>query len=260
MPRKAWVRSLQPSRQGEAGTQPAPVARLEGVGKRYGRLEALHAVDLAFFPGEVVGLLGPNGAGKSTILGLLAGLLIPSSGAVQVLSRTPRESRHALAHLPEGLHGWMTPRHLLRLMGGLYPNFSAQRYAELLDFLQVPERRSAAMSKGQQARLRLAVTLAVQAELYLLDEPLANIDLLARETILQALFRHRNGRACYLLATHEIAEAGSYMDRVVMIHGGRVIQDHSVAELMQQGLGVEEAYRQAMGAGLAGPALPQPMP
>ena len=242
------------------GSQPAPLAILKQVTKRYGRFEALHAVDLVLFPGEVVGLLGPNGAGKTTMLGLLAGLLTPSSGVVRVLNRTPRQSRDALAYLPEGLHGWMTPRHLLRLMSGLYPNFSAQRYAELLDFLQVPERRASAMSKGQQARLRLAVTLAVHAELYLLDEPLANIDLLARETILQALFRHRHGRACYLLATHEIAEAGSSMDRVVMIHGGRVVQEHAVADLMQQGLGVEEAYRQAMEVYLTGPTVPQPMP
>lgn len=255
------MRSWPRSRQDESDSKPALTASLDKVVKRYGRLEAVHAASLALYPGEVVGLLGPNGAGKSTILGLLAGLIVPTSGVVQVLGHEPRKARHALAWLPEGLHGWMTPRLLLRLMGGLYPNFSAPRYAELLDCLEVPEKPAAAMSKGQQARLRLAVTMAVQAQLYLLDEPLANIDLLARETILEALFRHRNGQACYLLATHEIAEAGSYLDRVVMIHGGQVIRDQRVAELERQGLDVEAAYRQAMGERLAETtSLPRPGP
>ena len=254
------MRSWPRSRQDEAGDQPAPTASLDKVVKRYGPLEAVRAVDLALYPGEVVGLLGPNGAGKSTMLGLLAGLIVPTSGMVRVLGRAPRQARHVMACLPEGLHGWMTPRLLLRLMHGLYPNFSAPRYAELLDFLEVPEKPAAAMSRGQQARLRLAVTMAVQAQLYLLDEPLANIDLLARETILEALFRHRHDQACYLLATHEIAEAGSYLDRVVMIHGGQVIGDQRVAELKRQGLDVEAAYRQAMGERLAAPGLPRPGP
>lgn len=224
------------------------LAKLVGVTKRYGRREALHELSLALYPGQVVGLLGLNGAGKTTLLKLLAGLLCPSAGRVEVLGRPPRAARGRIAFLPEGegLYPWLTPADGARMMGGLYADFRPRRYWELVDFLEVPARSFKALSKGQQGRLRLAMTLARDAALYLLDEPLAGVDLLSRDRILRALVREWREEAAVVLSTHEVAEAEGMFDRVVFLKEGRVVLDAYAEDLRVRGKSVVEVFREVL--------------
>jgi ABC-2 type transport system ATP-binding protein len=225
------------------------LASLSGVTKRYGRTDGLRNVSIDFPVGQVVGVLGLNGSGKSTLLKLLAGLLFPTAGKVTVFDGPPRENRAKLVYLGENdsLWTWMTPADAETFMKGLYGDFDVDRYRALLDSLAVPKRKTKAMSKGERGRLRLAMALARDAKLYLLDEPLAGIDLLSREKILQSIVREWHTDETILLSTHEVAEAEGLFERVLYLREGRLALDARAEELRDQGRSVVQAFREVLG-------------
>lgn len=220
------------------------LARLEGVTKRYGKTEGVHGLSLELHPGQAVGLLGLNGSGKTTTLKLLAGMLFPTAGRVEVLGQSPRESRGQIAYLSDAdnLYAWMTPSDAERLMVGLYPDFNPGRYRELLAFLEVPQQGYRAMSRGQRARLRLAMVLAREALLFLLDEPLSGIDVISRDRILKSLVREWREEACLVLSTHEVSEAEGIFERVLLLREGRLALDARAEDLRAKGQSVKDAF------------------
>lgn len=225
------------------------LATLDGVTKRYGRTEALHEVSLDLPAGEVVGVLGLNGSGKSTLLKLLAGLLFPTAGRVTVFDGAPRPRRARIGYLGEtdALYPWMDLQDAERFMSGLYDDFDPVRFRDLCEGLAVPRRRTKTMSKGERGRLRLAMALARDVKLYLLDEPLAGIDLLSRERILRSLVEEWHTDETILLSTHEVAEAEGLFDRVLFLREGRVALDTRAETLREEGRSVVTAFREVLG-------------
>lgn len=220
------------------------LARLLGVTKRYGKTEGVHDLSLELYPGQAVGLLGLNGSGKTTTLKLLAGMLFPTQGQVEVLGKAPRENRGQIAYLSDAdnLYAWMTPSDAERLMRGLYPDFNPRRYRELLAFLEVPQQGYRAMSRGQRARLRLAMVLAREARLFLLDEPLSGIDVISRDRILKSLVREWREDACLVLSTHEVSEAEGIFERILLLKEGRLVLDAQAEDLRARGQSVKDAF------------------
>lgn len=220
------------------------LARLNGVTKRYGKAEGVHELNLELYPGQAVGLLGLNGSGKTTTLKLLAGMLFPTTGSVEVLGQSPRESRGQIAYLSDAdnLYAWMTPHDAERLMAGLYPDFNQGRYRELLAFLEVPQQGYRSMSRGQRARLRLAMVLSREARLFLLDEPLSGIDVISRDRILKGLVREWREEACLVLSTHEVSEAEGIFERVLLLREGRLALDAQAEDLRVKGQSVKDAF------------------
>jgi len=207
------------------------LARLQNVTKRYIKNEGVRDLSLDFPAGEVVGVLGLNGSGKSTMLKLLAGLLFPTSGHITVFDGAPRRNRANMVFLGENdaLWPWMTPVDAERFMRNLYADFDATRFRELLDALKVPRRKTKTMSKGERGRLRLAMALARNAKLYLLDEPQ---EWHTDETI--------------LLSTHEVAEAEGLFERVVYLREGRLALDVSAESLREGGKSVVDTFREVL--------------
>lgn len=220
------------------------VAKLANVSKRYGRIEGVQGLSLELHAGQAVGLLGLNGSGKSTTLKLLAGMLFPSQGRVEVLGQPPRQARGQIVYLSDAdnLYAWMTPADARRFMAGLYPDFNPARYQELLGFLEVPAQGYRSMSRGQRARLRLAMMLARDARLYLLDEPLSGIDVISRDRILKSLVMEWREDAAVVLSTHEVAEAEGIFDRVVLLKEGRIALDARAEDLRAGGKSVKDAF------------------
>jgi len=225
------------------------LARLDSVTKRYVRTEGVRDLTVDFPPGQIVGVLGLNGSGKSTLLKLIAGLLFPTSGSITVFGGPPRRNRALSVYLGETdtLWPWMTPRDAEKLMVGLYRDFDAARFNELLDVLQVPRRKTKAMSKGERGRLRLAMALARDAKLYLLDEPLAGIDLISRDKILTSLVREWHTHETILLSTHEVAEAEGLFERAIYLRDGRLALDEQAEELRARGKSVVETFKEVLG-------------
>ena len=223
---------------------PNRIARFANVSKHYGKGSGLQNFSLELHAGQAIGLLGLNGSGKTTALKLLAGMLSPSEGSLEVLGQAPRTARGQIAYLSDAdnLYAWMTAADAERMMAGLYPDFNTGRYQELLSFLEVPKQNYRAMSRGQRARLRLAMVLARDARLFLLDEPLSGIDLISRDRILKSLVLEWREDACLVLSTHEVAEAEGIFERVVFLKEGKLALDAKAEDLRAQGKSVKDAF------------------
>lgn len=224
------------------------LAQLREVTKRYVKTVGVRDLSLEFPAGEIVGVLGLNGSGKSTMLKLIAGLLFPTKGEITIFGGSPRGNRARTVFLGETdtLWPWMTPNDARRFMAGLYPDFDAVRFNELLDVLEVPRRKTKAMSKGERGRLRLVMALARSAKLYLLDEPLAGIDLISREKIMMSLVHEWHTDETILLSTHEVAEAEGLFERVVYLRDGRLALDARAEQLREQGKSVVQTFKEVL--------------
>jgi ABC-2 type transport system ATP-binding protein len=216
---------------------PVPL-RARGLGKRYRRGWALRDCDFEIPPHRVVAMVGPNGAGKSTVMNLVTGMIAPTTGAVEVFGERPTG---------RGLH----PR--LAFLGQnkpLYPNLTVaetltfgartnrrwdQPYAErLVAEADVPlSAKVGTLSGGQRTRVAMTLALGKRPDLVLLDEPLADLDPLARVETLQLLMAQTRERGItVVLSSHVLADLGGTCDHLLMIMNGRVVLSGGVPELL----------------------------
>lgn len=220
----------------------APALELRAVSKRYGRVEALREVALEVQPGQVVGLLGPNGAGKTTAVKCLAGLVLPSAGQALIAGEPAQRpaSRVGLGFVPERpeLPRWMSAAELLDREGrmfGLPRPVRRERTARLLDRVGLPgslwTRRVGTWSKGEQARLLLALALVGDPRALLLDEPTDGLDPLGRRAVKDILGQLRAEGRAVLLNSHLLGEVEEVCDQVVVLRAGQVVGRGAPAEL-----------------------------
>jgi ABC-2 type transport system ATP-binding protein len=209
---------------------------LTGLQRSYGGVRAVDGIDLTIAPGEVVALLGPNGAGKSTTIDILLGLSGADSGVVRLFGRTPREA------VTQGLVGAMlqtggvpddmTAGELVRLTAALFPNpLPPAEALQRAGVSGVAGKRYGRLSGGQKQRVRFAAALVCDPDLLVLDEPTVAMDVQARREFWTAMRAYADTGRTVLFATHYLAEAEEYADRVVLLRSGRVVADGSVAQV-----------------------------
>jgi ABC-2 type transport system ATP-binding protein len=215
------------------------VLEMRSVRKEYGGVVALTGVDLRVERGQIVALLGPNGAGKSTAFELLLGLIRPTDGQVTVLGQAPGglvRRRVGAMLQTAGLPEQVTVRELVRLIGRSYP--AALPLDEVLRRAGLGSRAGRLvtdLSGGERQRLQLAMAIVGAPEVLLLDEPTAAMDVASRRAFWnQARASVRDG-ATILFATHDLAEAATIADRIVVVHHGRVIAEGTLDELTDHG-------------------------
>jgi heme exporter protein A len=208
---------------------PADV-RVEGVERRFGQRRVLDDVTFELEPGGFLLLLGPNGAGKTTLLRILATLLTPSAGSVQICGADVREEASAVrrrigfvGHSPL-LYGDLTARENLRFYGRMYgvPGLEA-RIAGLLERVELSVRaddHTRAFSRGMRQRLALARALLHEPRVLLLDEPYAGLDVCAAG-LLDGLLAERAGRATVVLVTHDPARPAAWASATLTLADGR---------------------------------------
>jgi len=230
------------------------VVEAERLGRRYGAHAALDGLDLLVERGESILLLGPNGAGKSTLLRILATLLRPSEGRLELFGADPKASDRAalrrrlslLSHQTY-LYDHLTAEENLQFYGRLYGSRPADGdLRSALREVALEERRTEqvrALSRGMQQRLAIARAFLHRPELLLLDEPFTGLDRQGADR-LQAMLRDRihEGATC-VLATHDFATALTLATRVVVLDAGRAVVDRPAAGLDPAGL--EELYRRS---------------
>ena len=218
-----------------------PVIHAQGLAKSYRGKRALAGIDLSIPEGRIVGLIGPNGAGKTTALKAILGL-IPFEGQLSVLGLDPRVSRDELmkhvcfiadvAVLPR----WMKVSEAISYVEGVHPRFSRQRCEAFLASTQVkPGARIRELSKGMIAQLHLALVMAIDAKLLVLDEPTLGLDILYRKQFYQRLLEdYFDENKTIVITTHQVEEVEHILTDALFIRDGRVALSSSMDDLGQR--------------------------
>ncbi|GEO67243.1 ABC transporter ATP-binding protein [Levilactobacillus spicheri] len=204
-------------------------------------------VNLTIATGRVVGLLGENGAGKTTLMRLLADLAKGNHGNIAVAGATRGPQRRANLSFTEHLQGFrpgMKLREVADFYAAVYPDFAAQKYLDLITFLQLDDDLALnQLSRGMREKFIIALTLARQARVYLLDEPFAGIDSMSRKRIIGSIIRWKQPEATMLISDHYVTEIAPLLDEVVVVKDQTVVA-HKSSEAIRQdfGIGVEAFY------------------
>ena len=215
-----------------AATTTAPVVSARRLRKQYKNKLALADTAFEIPAGRIVGLIGPNGAGKTTALKAILGL-IPFDGELSVLGRDPRTERDELmrdvcfiadvAVLPR----WMKVREAIEFVAGVHPRFDRARCERFLAGTQLkPGMRVREMSKGMIVQLHLALVMAIDARLLVLDEPTLGLDILYRKQFYQRLLEdYFDEQKTILVTTHQVEEIEHILTDVMFIQDGKIVLD-----------------------------------
>lgn len=215
---------------------PANALDISGLTVRHGDVLAVDGIDLRIGRGETVALLGPNGAGKSSTVSAVLGLLHPAAGTVRVLDRAPADAVRAgcvgamLQH--GGLPSEARVGEVLHLVRRSYPDpWPLEDLVATTGIGGLHARPAEALSGGQRQRVVLALALAGQPPLLLLDEPTSAMDVEGRRAFWTTMRELAARGTTVVFATHHLEEADAVADRVVVLAGGRVVADGSSAEV-----------------------------
>ncbi|KAF1305519.1 ABC transporter ATP-binding protein [Candidatus Enterococcus willemsii] len=204
--------------------------------------------------GKIVALLGENGAGKTSILRILAGLARGWKGHItiddQAIGAKTKENVALLISLQD-FPREMTIRQVMTFYQRFYADFDSKKVQELMAFMELDSTsKLKTLSRGQMEKAALAMTLARNAKVFLLDEPLSGIDLLSREKIIQSLLRWFNEEAILLMTTHQMNEIENIVDEVIIIADHKIAIHSGIEELREsQQLGLEGIYREIVTKG-----------
>jgi len=212
------------------------VMRTDGLGHRYrGGVCGLRDCTLEVPPGRVVALVGPNGSGKTTLLNMAAGLLPPSTGTVEVDGMPPGERLDRIGYVAQDAPLWPRLRvaDVLEIGRCLNPRFDTDLATGRIHQLGIQTgARINTLSGGERAQVALTLVLAKQPELMLLDEPLSNLDPLARRDFLTSMFAACSDTgASVLFSSHVVAELERICDYLIVLRAGRVRLAGDIDEL-----------------------------
>jgi ABC-2 type transport system ATP-binding protein len=206
--------------------------------KRYGDFTALDGVDLSIPSGSISGLIGPNGAGKTTTMKALIGLC-DVEGELEVAGRDPRSARHKLMEevcfiadvgiLPK----WLKVAQVLEFVSAVHPKFVRERAEKFLSTTEIPSnKRIKDLSKGMVTQLHLAIVMAIDVRLLVLDEPTLGLDIIYRKEFYDRLLNeYYDGDCTIIISTHQVEEIETLLSHLVFIKNGRITLDSSMNNL-----------------------------
>jgi ABC-2 type transport system ATP-binding protein len=212
-----------------------------GLSKRFGKKVALDAIDLTVPAGSVTALVGPNGAGKTTLIRVCMAFERPNSGRVDVDGIDPwkhrSEALRRVGYVPQtpAVYRGLDVDDHLAMARSLHSGFDVEYARRRLNQLGIPlDQRADTLSGGQAAQLGLAIALGTRAKVLLLDEPLANLDPLARREFIQVLIDAiRSDGSTALLSSHIVTDVEEACDRLVILGAGKVLLDCPLEEARQ---------------------------
>ncbi len=223
--------------------------KLSNVSKKYGKEFSLKNVSLTFETGKIYGLLGPNGSGKSTTLKMIAGLVYPNSGKVEVGNEeVSRKISKNVAYLTEldMFYPGFTVANMVDYYATQFTDFDLVKAEELLKEMKLErEKKIKQLSKGTRGRLKLVLALSRNAPVLLLDEPFSGLDPMVRDSIVKSLLSYINfDLQTVIIATHEIDEIEPLLDEAIVIFHGKIIGQKNVEELREEeGLSVLDWFK-----------------
>ncbi|MBF7074268.1 ABC transporter ATP-binding protein [Glaciecola sp. MH2013] len=230
-----------------------PLISIKGLCKSYGKKAVLDDVNLSVFPGQILGLVGPNGAGKSTCLHALLGLT-SYTGDVEVNGYNPNKQRikmlSEVAYISDVavLPTWLKVSEALSYMNGVHPNFDLEKAKTFLAKTNIEaSAKVKTLSKGMVTQLHLALILAVDAKVLVLDEPTLGLDILTRRQFYNHLLEDfYTEEKCIVITTHQIEEIENILTDVAFIQEGKIVLAESCESLTSryQILAVDNDFRE----------------
>lgn len=219
-----------------------PAIQTHHLTRRFGQKAAIDHVDLAIEPGGIVALVGPNGAGKSTLLNLLAGLLAPTAGTVEILNHSARDLPNPIAPLVQTVGDRHEPPAAMRLdaLAALQqdaaPHFDTAQFQQLLlDHNLRLAAHFGTLSKGQRRWVLAALALASRPRVLLMDEPADGLDPAARRRLYDLLRSYVNEQeATLLVSSHILGDLERVADEAIFLRGGRVVLHESLETLRDE--------------------------
>jgi ABC-2 type transport system ATP-binding protein len=240
--------AMTPSDQKPTAT--APAVRVSTIAKRFGTTEAISDVSFEISPGSICGLVGSDGAGKTTLLRIIATMLAPDEGFIEVLGNDVVKARAAvkkcLGYMPQrfGLYNDLTVGENFDFFMDIY-NVSGperqkrrQRYLGFSNLLPFIDRRAGNLSGGMKQKLGLACVLVHQPKVLILDEPTNGVDPVSRREFWDILSQMRQSGMTILVATSYLDE-GEKCDRLLLMHSARLLANASPAELRGENADLE---------------------
>jgi ABC-2 type transport system ATP-binding protein len=211
------------------------IIKTEGLEKRFGDVPAVDGVSMEVKRGSITGLIGPNGAGKTTLLRALLGLNA-SKGELEVMGMDPRHDRTRLQeHVcfiadTAVLPGWMRVEQILDYVAGVHPRFDRDEAERLLLQTDVgPGRRVKQLSKGMNVQLHLALVMAIDARLLILDEPTLGLDILFRKRFFEQLLNdYYDEERTIIISTHQVEEVENILTHVMFMRSGKIVLHESM--------------------------------
>lgn len=219
------------------------------VGKRYLGKLAVKDASMIWEDGKIYALLGPNGSGKTTFMKMVAGLVKPTSGELYYNNeKIGVESKKKVAYMSTEpfFYSYMTVKHVGKYYEDFFEDFSMARYEELITRMELKMTDKAKeLSSGLAAKLKLAATLARDAQLYMLDEPLNGIDMIARESIIQTIVEAAGENKTIVISSHLVDELEPIVDNVVFMKQGGVILSGDAEEIRtERGKSIVDLYKE----------------
>ncbi len=209
----------------------------------------LQDASIAIPRGRIVGLLGPNGSGKTTLIKGIVGLLRPDSGEIKIDGQAPGiYTKSVVSYLPDlnYLPKWMRVKDAIEFFLDFYDDFDIEKSNRLLDFMKLGKGlKVSECSKGMAEKLQLALVLSRNAKLYVLDEPIAGVDPVAREKILDAIVEFYNEDSSMIITTHLLTDIERIFDDVAFIRDGKIVVYDNAEQLrMQNNQSIDQLYRE----------------
>ncbi len=230
----------------------APLLELNDLCKRYpgmGSYMSVFHMSIIIPRGRIIGLLGPNGCGKTTLIKMINGILTPTSGSVLINGMNPcAETKKVISYLPERtyLDNSMKVFQMVEYFADFYEDFSRDKAYQMLNTLGINMEASLkTLSKGTKEKVQLILVMSRNAELYILDEPIAGVDPAARDYILRTIVTNYNPASTIIISTHLISDIENILNDVIFMKNGSIMLYTSVDSIRRQmGKSVDTYFRE----------------
>ena len=224
----------------------------KNVVKRYGGKYAVNDMSVVIEDAHIYGLLGPNGSGKSTWMKMVAGLIVPDDGQITLDGvKIGADTKRHIAYMPTEayFYSYMKIKDVGKYYADFFEDFDEQQFEKLISEMHLEQSMKVrTLSSGMMAKLKIAVTLSRKAELYLLDEPLNGIDLLARDEVIQTILQNMSEDSSVVISSHLVEELERIIDKAIFMKDGQIVLMGDVEEIRQErGESIVDLYRQIYG-------------
>ncbi len=222
---------------------------IKNVTKTYKNKKALDNLSLEVSEGKILGILGPNGSGKTTLIKLITGLTRPNSGEVKIDGEEPGVyTKSIISYLPDRnyLDSWMSIKDVEKVFEDFYKDFDKSKFRNLLEFMDLNiDLKVDELSKGMLEKLNLSLVLGRNAKVYILDEPIAGVDPVARDKILEAIVKNYSEESTMIITTHLVKDMEMIFEDVLFLKDGQV-DLYENAEILREkyNLQIDDIYKE----------------